>query len=375
MVVTLAKNDAVADQEVAVARCGVEVDGSFGPRSAIHELAAHFIDKALVQLVILVAGGDDDFDRLGGGHTDDLEGLALPVCLFAQNLVGCLNAAARLRASLARSGFFIGHLGKKNLVRGDKAAHLIDMGRKTHAKDGGSVFLLVENAQSIIIVLKHGLRKPDNLVEVVNALVLGLYFLFRELGIALAAFRVLDGDQGAVTVKLAVAALGYHFGIHDIKATECNGHVNGCLACRLTLRGVLIPHAVVGPSGVDHIRMALVVDHDAGAVVADIEVGVFELRDLDTIEIDPLLLQTRAGFLVGARGAAVEIDRNVAILEQSLDYINAGLAVIETFSTNVIGKPCHIDVGALLELARHTIVLVHGWSFRRVSRDAVRPRQ
>ena len=165
------------------------------------------------------------------------------------------------------------------------------MSGKAHAKDGGSVFLLVEDAQSIIVVLKHGLRKPDNLVEVVDALILGLYLIFRELGIALTTFRVLDGDQGAVTVKLTIAALRNHFGIDDIEATERNRHVNGCLTCGLALRGVLVPHAVIGPSGVDHIRMAFVVDHDAGAVVADIEVGVFELRDLDTIEINPLLLQ------------------------------------------------------------------------------------
>ena len=249
------------------------------------------------------------------------------------------------------------------------------MSCKAHAKDGSSVFLLVEDAQSIVVVLEHRLRKPDNLVEVVDALILGLYFLFRELGITLAAFRVLDGDQSAVTVKLAVAALRNHFGIDDIEATERNRHVNGCLTCGLALRGVLVPHAVIGPSGVDHIRMALVVDHDAGTVVADIEVGVFELRDLDAIEINPLLLQARASLLIGAGGAAIEVDRNVAILEQSLDHVNAGLAVIVALCTDVIGKPCHIDVGALLELARHTIVLVHGWSFRRVSRDAVRPRQ
>ena len=168
------------------------------------------------------------------------------------------------------------------------------MSCKAHAKDGSSVFLLVEDAQSIVVVLEHRLRKPDNLVEVVDALILGLYFLFRELGITLAAFRVLDGDQSAVTVKLAVAALRNHFGIDDIEATERNRHVNRCLTCGLALRGVLVPHAVIGPSGVDHIRMALVVDHDAGTVVADIEVGVFELRDLDAIEINPLLLQARA---------------------------------------------------------------------------------
>lgn len=39
VVITLAKNDAVADEEVAVARCGIEVNGALGPRGAIHELA------------------------------------------------------------------------------------------------------------------------------------------------------------------------------------------------------------------------------------------------------------------------------------------------------------------------------------------------
>lgn len=47
VVITLAKNDAVANQEVAVARCGVEVDGALGPGGAIHKLAAHFVDEAL----------------------------------------------------------------------------------------------------------------------------------------------------------------------------------------------------------------------------------------------------------------------------------------------------------------------------------------
>ena len=121
--------------------------------------------------------------------------------------------------------------------------------------------------------------------------------------------------------------------------------------------------------------MAFVVDHDAGAVVANVEVGVFELRNLDTVEIHPFLFKARAGFLVGAGGATVEVDRNVAVLKQSFNYVNAGLAIIEALCANVIGKPCHIDVGALLKLARHTIVLVHGWSFRRVSRNAVRPRR
>ena len=65
-----------------------------------------------------------------------------------------------------------------------------------------------------------------------------------------------------------------------------------------------------------------------GPLVADIEVGVFELRDLDAIEINPLLLQARASLLIGAGGTAIEVDRNVAILEQSLDHVNAGLAVI-----------------------------------------------
>lgn len=47
VVITLAENDAIADEEVAVARCGVEVDGSLGPGCAIHELAAHFVEKPL----------------------------------------------------------------------------------------------------------------------------------------------------------------------------------------------------------------------------------------------------------------------------------------------------------------------------------------
>ena len=84
----------------------------------------------------------------------------------------------RFRARLARGGLLIGYLGKKNLVRGDKAAHLIDVGGEAHAEDRSSIFLLVEDAQSIVVVLKHRLRQPDNLVEVVDALVLGLHFLF-----------------------------------------------------------------------------------------------------------------------------------------------------------------------------------------------------
>ena len=89
------------------------------------------------------------------------------------------------------------------------------------------------------------------------------------------------------------------FRIDDIEATERNRHVNGCLTCGLAL-GSSCPTRRNRSSGVDHIRMALVVDHDAGTVVADIEVGVFELRDLDAIEITPSSFRREQILLIGA---------------------------------------------------------------------------
>ena len=56
VVVALAEHDAVAYEEVAVARGSVEVHRPFRPGRAIGERPAHLLDEAPVQIVVVIAG-------------------------------------------------------------------------------------------------------------------------------------------------------------------------------------------------------------------------------------------------------------------------------------------------------------------------------
>ena len=90
------------------------------------------------------------------------------------------------------------------------------MGGEAHTEYRCTVFLVVEGAQTIVVIFHQRLGQPDNLVKVVDALELRLHLFGGKTRVALAHLGVFDGDKHAPAVKLTIAALGHEIGVNHI---------------------------------------------------------------------------------------------------------------------------------------------------------------
>ena len=294
-----------------------------------------------------------------------------------EDLVGGVDAALVLGADGTLGGFLLGHLGQKHRVLVHEAAVLIGMGGEGARPNQRAVLHLVDGALADVVVFQHRLGNPDDLVQVPDALVLVLDFFLGVLGVALDHLGVLNGDHDALAIELAVAAFGHHVGVHHVENVKVDGHVRAGATGQLLGRLHLVVVGVVAPAHVHSQRVALVVDHDIGAVVADGHAPVVELGEADegaellipvvsggvalTLGIGVGHIHTRIGqhLLAGLKGGlAAAVHMNVHVTQQILHHLDEHLTTLVAVLTGaIVGKPVDEHVGLRFELSRESELL------------------
>ena len=236
---------------------------------------------------------------------------------------------------------------------------------------------LVDGPLAYVVVFEQRLRDPDDLVQVPHALALLLDLLFGVLGIALVDLGVLHGDHHSGAIELAIAAFGHHIGVNGIEHIQVDGHLCPAATGQLLGRLHLVVVGVVAPAHVHSQRVALVVDHDIGAVVADGHAPVVELGEADegaellipvvsggvalTLGIGVGHIHTRIGqhLLAGLKGGlAAAVHMNVHVTQQILHHLDEHLTTLVAVLTGaIVGKPVDEHVGLRFELSRESELL------------------